>query len=646
MRKNVEKVCASFIACRHAKSKSMAHGLYMPLPVPSSHWMDIFMDFVLGLPRTKHGRDSIFVVVDKFSKMTHFIPCHKIDDAINVADLFFNRDAKWFDFMECQGQLRQIEMQSFFRTFGKYCEVFRVRHYRGPCRCMFTIKWLHQNFEDGIKVPSSSIMKLSTKSITVYPTVAVLLKSEKHVKSSGPPPYLIEDRNYDMDLSKMVEKQIKNISNSADLSESEITKPTHVRIGQASARNSILDKKESCKAVAAAKISIPCAKVPCDQKTPVRRTTRRSSNLHVVAEVEDPPMFTSSIEERSEYRSHLSPLAACAALASRVQITPKSVAIGGTSLFNPFIGDKVIMKDKFSTDVLATPFPVVSEPVEMVKSHILTRRSGSPKSQLAGLSSETKNLELTNEDKTSECTTGRRSRSKLNETMNSANQNDSGISNGNMQIKNSADDLKLRTSTGGKRVTRSALRREKENLAKSSQDKSSHTTVDDYSEGNLAVTEISNDNIQIKSSADAQKLSASTNRKRFTRSALQQEKEYLALEAQSRSTQVTESNYSEEKGDISKKSGCTAKRKKTVTSSLDSESDNLGGRSEEQAPIFVQTNQQTAGGGLDKVDIQGQTKKLISSKRQSQQVSLHNHLPRTRSQTKSHLSVNMGTRKN
>jgi hypothetical protein len=89
MRRDVERYVSWCTTCNKAKSQLNPHGLYMPLLVPSVFWEDISMDFVFGLLRTKRGRDSIFMVVNHFSKMAHFIPCHKSDNASHVTNLFF-----------------------------------------------------------------------------------------------------------------------------------------------------------------------------------------------------------------------------------------------------------------------------------------------------------------------------------------------------------------------------------------------------------------------------------------------------------------------------------------------------------------------------------------------------------------------------
>ena len=59
--------------------------------MPLQPWDDMSMDFIVALLKTQRGKDAIMVVVDRFSKMAHFISCRKIDNASYIANLYFKK---------------------------------------------------------------------------------------------------------------------------------------------------------------------------------------------------------------------------------------------------------------------------------------------------------------------------------------------------------------------------------------------------------------------------------------------------------------------------------------------------------------------------------------------------------------------------
>ncbi|GJP33882.1 hypothetical protein CLOM_g18386 [Closterium sp. NIES-68] len=86
---DVQKSVTSCDTCQRMKSsKQKKAGLLQPLFVPEQPWQVVSLDFITGLPPTTSDHDAILVVIDKFSKMGHFIPTHMTARTEETAQLF------------------------------------------------------------------------------------------------------------------------------------------------------------------------------------------------------------------------------------------------------------------------------------------------------------------------------------------------------------------------------------------------------------------------------------------------------------------------------------------------------------------------------------------------------------------------------
>nr|AAQ56440.1 putative polyprotein [Oryza sativa Japonica Group]AAQ56491.1 putative polyprotein [Oryza sativa Japonica Group] len=92
MRREIAEFVALCDVCQRVKAEHQRPaGLLQPLQIPEWKWEEIGMDFITGLPRTSSRHDSIWVVVDRLTKVAHFIPVHTTYTGKRLAELYLAR---------------------------------------------------------------------------------------------------------------------------------------------------------------------------------------------------------------------------------------------------------------------------------------------------------------------------------------------------------------------------------------------------------------------------------------------------------------------------------------------------------------------------------------------------------------------------
>ncbi|KAA0060217.1 ty3-gypsy retrotransposon protein [Cucumis melo var. makuwa] len=91
MKREVAEFVSKCLVCQQVEApRQKPTGLLQPLSVPEWKWKNVSMDFITGLPRTLRGFTVIWVVVDRLTKSTHFIPGKSTYTASKWAQLYMS----------------------------------------------------------------------------------------------------------------------------------------------------------------------------------------------------------------------------------------------------------------------------------------------------------------------------------------------------------------------------------------------------------------------------------------------------------------------------------------------------------------------------------------------------------------------------
>jgi hypothetical protein len=117
LKREIAQYVSECDTCQRIKASHLkSAGALQPLSIPSWKWDDISMDFIVGLPNTSRHHDSIWVIVDRLTKVAHFLPVHTTDRLRSMQSCTLTESCVCMDYPR---PLSLIEAQKF----GAKCQL-------------------------------------------------------------------------------------------------------------------------------------------------------------------------------------------------------------------------------------------------------------------------------------------------------------------------------------------------------------------------------------------------------------------------------------------------------------------------------------------------------------------------------------------
>ncbi|XP_071676873.1 uncharacterized protein [Lolium perenne] len=120
--------------CKVKAEHQRPAGLLQPLKVPEWKWEEVGMDFITGLPKSQRGHDSIWVIVDRLTKVAHFIPVKTTYRVPDKPETFKNIDYRTLDlntdltYREVPLRILEEAVRLTRRRKIKFCKVQWTNH--------------------------------------------------------------------------------------------------------------------------------------------------------------------------------------------------------------------------------------------------------------------------------------------------------------------------------------------------------------------------------------------------------------------------------------------------------------------------------------------------------------------------------------